>query len=96
MENEPHGSWYYEQQLLGYNYRLTDIQAALGISQLNKLNQFIKSRRDELAHKYDEQLDKNFIKIPTVRDNVKSSFHLYVIRTTRGKKDNKQTNYLNI
>ena len=80
MENEPHGSWYYEQQLLGYNYRLTDIQAALGISQLNKLHQFIKSR-NKLAHKYDEQLDKNFIKIPTVRDNVKSSFHLYVIRT---------------
>ena len=90
MENEPHGSWYYEQQLLGYNYRLTDIQVMLGISQLNKLNQIYKKSRGELAHKYDEQLDKNFIKIPipTVRDNVKSSFHLYVIRTTERKKDN--------
>ncbi|GAJ24975.1 unnamed protein product, partial [marine sediment metagenome] len=47
------GSWYYEMQLLGYNYRLTDIQCALGISQLKKINKFIKRRR-EIARKYDK------------------------------------------
>lgn len=49
------GEWYYEQQLLGFNYRLTDIQAALGLSQLSRLDQFITQRR-ELARRYDALL----------------------------------------
>jgi len=59
------GEWYYEQQLLGFNYRLTDIQAALGLSQLSRLDQFITQRR-ELARRYDALLSL----LPVQRVNV--------------------------
>ena len=45
MENEPEGDWYYEQKLLGFNYRMSDVQAALGLSQLNRLDHFLTERR---------------------------------------------------
>ena len=74
------GSWFYEMEDLGYNYRLTDFQCALGISQLRKLSRYIQ-RRQEIAQKYDE----TFAKMPeisplTVRWNVSHAYHLYVIR----------------
>ncbi|WP_339179801.1 UDP-4-amino-4,6-dideoxy-N-acetyl-beta-L-altrosamine transaminase [Oceanobacillus sp. FSL W7-1293] len=77
---ENHGPWYYEMQFLGYNYRMTDIQAALGKSQLKKINQFVEQRR-----KYIEMYNQSFagtpqITIPYQKDNVNSSWHLYVIR----------------
>jgi len=74
------GPWYYEMQELGYNCRLTDFQCALGISQLNKLEKFIKRRR-EIAAYYNEEL-KNIeeIILPDEDKNVKSVWHIYVIR----------------
>ncbi|GFZ33139.1 UDP-4-amino-4,6-dideoxy-N-acetyl-beta-L-altrosami ne transaminase [Clostridium zeae] len=78
-----HGKWYYEQQLLGYNYRLSDLQAALGISQLNKLDSFIKRRR-EIAALYDkafsESTFKNKITIPYQASHTKSSYHIYTLK----------------
>lgn len=73
------GSWYYEQQLLGYNYRMNDIQAALGLSQLTKIDQFVH-RRVELAQQYDLLLKEvsEIIK-PTWTKDCISSWHLYVI-----------------
>lgn len=74
------GSWYYEMHHLGFNYRMTDIQAALGISQLAKIDGFI-SRRAQIATSYTEafrQLDG--VICPHVHDQSRSSWHLYVIR----------------
>ncbi|MBI5588135.1 MAG: UDP-4-amino-4,6-dideoxy-N-acetyl-beta-L-altrosamine transaminase [Deltaproteobacteria bacterium] len=71
--------WYYEMQELGFNYRLSDIQSALGISQLKKLGRFIK-RRKEIAGLYSATLEKYpFIKIPTVSDCIRSAHHLYPV-----------------
>lgn len=77
---ENHGPWYYEMQFLGYNYRITDIQAALGLSQLQKLKSFI-SKRKQYAAMYDEEL-KGLpeIILPKQLNHVDSSWHLYVIR----------------
>ena len=80
MENVPDGPWYYEQVALGYNYRLTDIQAALIISQLNKLPMFSR-RRKEIVAKYDEA----FARLPqlSVQKEIPESDttrHLYILR----------------
>ena len=73
------GPWYYEQQALGFNYRMTDIQAALGLSQMTRLEKYIKTR-NQIALKYDELLKDFPLKTPEVIDNIYSSFHLYVVR----------------
>lgn len=74
------GSWYYEQQLLGYNYRITDIQCALGISQMRKLDRFV-ARRRELAKRYTEAFSdcENFV-TPYQLDGTDSAWHLYIIQ----------------
>ena len=72
-------SCYYEQLVLGYNYRLTDLGAALGLSQFNRLDEII-DKRNELAKIYDIKL-KNFpVKLPSISDENISAFHLYVVR----------------
>jgi len=72
--------WYYEQQELGFNYRLTDIQAALGLSQLSRLDEFLRRRR-ALAQVYDEFLAGNDLIRPLARrPGVEHAFHLYVVR----------------
>lgn len=71
------GSWYYEQIDLGYNYRITDIQAALGISQMKRLPEFLKRRR-YLANRYNELLADFPLTPPHQMESVNSSWHLYV------------------
>jgi len=79
-QREQQGSWFYEMIDLGYNYRLTDIQCALGISQLRKLSEWVK-RRQEIARCYDQA----FAEIPAVeplevRKDVSHAYHIYMIR----------------
>jgi UDP-4-amino-4,6-dideoxy-N-acetyl-beta-L-altrosamine transaminase len=73
------GPWYYEQIELGYNYRMTDIQAALGLSQMNRLDEYIKIRH-KIADFYNESLSGLPLQTPKQSKESFSSFHLYVIR----------------
>lgn len=73
------GPWYYQQVDLGFNYRMTDIQAALGYSQLNRLEQFV-AKRHELANRYKELLSGLPITLPYQHEDSYSAYHLYVIR----------------
>jgi dTDP-4-amino-4,6-dideoxygalactose transaminase len=82
METESHGPWYYQQIELGYNYRLSDLHAALGLSQLRKLDAFIL-RRTELALNYQEMLTDLPLKLPVLRDYSKSAWHLYMVELTQ-------------
>jgi len=77
---ENHGGWYYEMQELGYNYRLTDFQAALGISQLKRADTGLE-RRQIIANRYDEAF-RNIagIKMPYRTGDMLHAFHLYVIQ----------------
>jgi len=79
MDQPAHGPWYYQQIELGYNYRMTDIQAALGLSQLARLNEFIE-RRHTLARNYDLLFDGLPLVPPYQRPNARSAWHLYVVR----------------
>ena len=80
MRNKAHGPWYYEQVGLGFNYRMNDIEAALGISQLTKLDDFI-AKRNSVAARYNEWFAENKAITPLVVDEAAySSFHLYVVR----------------
>lgn len=71
--------WYYEQIELGYNYRVSDLQAAIGISQLKKLNTFV-SRRNELANVYFEELQSRKIQVQFIETGHLSSYHLFIVR----------------
>lgn len=73
------GPWYYQQVVLGYNYRMTDIQAALGVSQMARLNQYI-SKRHEIADRYNELLADLPLTLPWQHPDSYSAYHLYVIR----------------
>jgi len=73
------GGWYYEMQELGYNYRITEMQAALGITQLKRLDWSIK-RRNEIAKKYDEAFSGTKVRTPYRADCLVHAFHLYIIQ----------------
>jgi dTDP-4-amino-4,6-dideoxygalactose transaminase len=73
------GPWYYQQVALGFNFRLTDIQAALGISQMTRLKQYV-SRRHEIAERYNHLLSELPLTLPFQLPETYSAYHLYVIR----------------
>ena len=73
------GEWYYQQSSLGYNYRISDIQAALGLSQLKRLDDFVK-KRHKLAQRYNKEFADLPLTIPRQHPDTCSSWHLYVIR----------------
>lgn len=72
------GPWYYEMHSLGFNYRMTDMQAALGVTQLQKLDFFKKRRREVIAMYNKAFVDMKYLKTPYEPENVSSCFHLYV------------------
>ena len=81
--------WYYEQQLLGYNYRMNDIEASLGISQLNKIKKFFKIRT-YVKNFYDKNLQNLPLTLPPNDKNKTSSMHLYIVRVkniTKSERD---------
>lgn len=83
--NNNEGDWYYEQQILGYNYRITDIQCALGISQMDKLDAFITKRRF-LVERYNNAFENiKGVRIPFTMNGCNSSWHLYVIQVENRK-----------
>jgi len=79
MTHAPDGPWSYQQVALGYNYRMTDIHAALGTSQMRRLDAFI-ARRRALASRYDEKLRAMPLVLPYRADYAESSWHLYVMQ----------------
>ena len=79
MTKEMDGPWYYQQVALGFNYRMTDLQGALGVSQMTRLKQFV-ARRHELANRYDELLKDFPLTTPWQIPDGHSGLHLYVIR----------------
>mgnify|MGYP001328748179 FL=1 len=91
MHNVRDGSWYYEQIELGFNYRMAELQAALGLSQMNRLEEFV-TERHKLANRYYEELNHLPITLPFQAKGSYSSFHLYLIRLNLDfiKKSHKQ------
>ncbi|MPW36239.1 UDP-4-amino-4,6-dideoxy-N-acetyl-beta-L-altrosamine transaminase [Vibrio sp. B1Z05] len=79
MKGESHGGWYYQQVELGYNYRMTELQAALGVTQMTRLEEFV-SARHRRANRYDELLEGLPIVLPYQLENTYSGLHLYVVR----------------
>ena len=79
MTQEPDGPWYYQQIDLGFNYRMTEMQAALGVSQIQRLQSITESRH-EIAQKYDQKLASLPVTIPFQIESSYSGLHLYVIR----------------
>ena len=81
MENDSFGPWHYEQITLGYNYRMTELQAALGSSQMKRLDKVVQ-RRFGLAKRYNRMLDGLPLKTPIQSIDTISSWHLYVVRVS--------------
>ena len=79
MTHEVDGPWYYQQIELGYNYRMTELQAALGVSQMERLDHYV-TRRHHLARRYDELLSQLPVTLPWQHPDGYSGLHLYVIR----------------
>lgn len=80
MRGAPEGPWYYQQHALGYNFRMTELQAALGSSQLTRLDQYIEARHQKLQTYHRELADLPII-LPSQADGQRSSLHLYPILT---------------
>ena len=83
--NEPDGPWYYEQQMLGFNYRMTDIQAGLGLNQMANLDEFLDKRR-AIATRYQAELPELDIEVLANRDDRLSAWHLFVIKIQAEKR----------
>ena len=83
MTKEAEGPWYYQQIELGFNYRMTELQAALGLSQMSRLDAYV-SKRHDLARRYDEKISTLPLSTPWQHPDSYSSFHLYVVRLNEG------------
>jgi len=81
MDVNPHGDWYYQQIDLGFNYRMTEMQAALGCAQMFRLDQFV-AKRNLLAKRYFDRLSDLPLCLPLESLDVYSSYHLYIIKLT--------------
>ena len=81
-ENPSQGSWYYEQITLGYNYRMTELQAALGLTQMKRLREIV-DRRTAIAARYDQMLADLPVQLPIQAPSTGSSWHLYVIQVPK-------------
>lgn len=79
LHHPDHGGWYYEQQALGYNYRMTDVHAALGASQMTRLDVFLNRRR-ELVERYHHELAQLPLRLPHEHSSARSAWHLYAIQ----------------
>ena len=95
MNKKNYPGWYYEHVDLGYNYRLNEIQSALGLAQLKRLEKWIKIR-EKIFNIYSKELSKLPLILPKKFKNLKSSNHLYVIQTLdkSGKIRDKLYNFL--
>lgn len=90
LMSENQGPWYYEQIELGYNYRMTDIQAILGISQMDRIDAFVGKRR-EFAAKYNDRLSNLPLILPWQHPDTNSAWHLYVVQiASEYKKKNRR------
>ena len=89
MKKVPDGSWYYEQVDLGFNYRMTDIHAALGISQMSRIDRYVSSRA-KISKWYDEQLKDLALEPLIQKSDRNSAYHLYVVRVTGDEKERKK------
>jgi len=78
MTHESEGAWYYQMVSLGWNYRMTELQAALGVSQMTRLEDFV-SARNRIADRYDALLADLPIDLPGRQPGARSSFHLYIV-----------------
>ena len=92
MTQVPDGPWYYQQIELGYNYRMTDMQAALGLSQIKRLDEFVTTRH-KIAERYNEMLKEDWLELPWQHPDSYSGLHLYIIRV---KEKAKQVSHLQL
>ena len=95
MINPSHGPWYFEQLELGFNYRMTDIHASLGINQMKSLKKFV-TKRNSLARNYNNLLKALPLSTPEQSENTLSSFHLYIVRIDLKKLKNKKNKIFNL
>lgn len=78
MNEQSHGPWYYQQTALGFNYRMTELQAALGLSQVSRLKAFV-TKRNQLAKSYDEAFSHSALTCLTPATSTYSAYHLYIV-----------------
>jgi dTDP-4-amino-4,6-dideoxygalactose transaminase len=90
MDHAPDGPWYYQQVMLGFNYRMTELQAALGLNQLRSIEDFI-ARRQEVRARYDKELAGLPLVLPPPDEDGRSSLHLYPVQLPVGQEHRRKT-----